>query len=315
MFDDLAAIPPLPPRDPNGHKGTFGSVLIVGGRCDGIDVMVGGPSLCALAALRTGCGLAWLAVPRPVVDAALAIVPEATAIALPVDELNVVLPSAAAEAIDARIQRARVCAVGPGLGTSLGAQQVVMRLASGSPIPLVLDADALNCLAMTPQFALDLQATSILTPHPGEFERLASALDLSARLDVSDPASMRQCAQALATRLACVVILKGSLTTVATTCEVWQVHAGTAALATGGSGDVLTGICASIVAQFGPGSPIIPTLSLFDCARVAVTVHGLSASRWSHDHGTAGLLARDLIDRIPDVMRDARLKGWGAVCP
>ncbi len=310
----IAALPALPARDPDGHKGTFGTVLVVGGHCDGAEVMLGGPALTALAALRTGCGLAWLALPRPILASALEVAPEATGIALPVDENDAIRPSAAAEAIDQRLPRVRCCAVGPGLGTSEGAVQLVMRLVANSPVPLVIDADALNALSSCASFDLDVRAPAILTPHPGEQDRLARALALPV-LPVSPTAvEQRTAATRLAARLGCVVVLKGSITTVADALEVHQLHAGNAALATGGSGDVLTGIIASVVAQFHKplAEPSTASLRLLDCARVGVALHGLAARRWTVGHGNAGLLARDLVDALPATLESVRRVGWPA---
>ncbi|MDA0803386.1 MAG: NAD(P)H-hydrate dehydratase [Planctomycetota bacterium] len=304
----LATLPAIPPRQPDGHKGTFGTVMVVGGHCDGGEVMLGGPALTALAALRTGCGLAWLALPRPILASALEVVPEATGIALPVDETDTIRPSAAAEAIDARLPRVQCCAVGPALGTSDQAAQLVLRLIANAPVPLVVDADALNGLSRTREFAHDFKAPAILTPHPGEFARLCGALGLPALSSDAGPQELAQAATRLAARLGCVVVLKGSLTTVADAIQPWQLHAGTAALATGGSGDVLTGVIASCVAQFHAASG----LTLVDCARIGVALHGLAARRWTRRQGPAGMLARDLVDAIPAALESVRRHGWCA---
>ncbi len=310
----LPELPELPARDPDGHKGTFGTVLVVGGHCDGSEMMIGGPTLTALAALRTGCGLAWLALPRPILANALEVAPEATGIALPVDEHDAIRPSAAAEAIDSRLARVRCCAVGPGLGTSAGAAQLVMRLVANSPVPLVIDADALNALAGCERFDRDLRAPAILTPHPGEFARLAQALALPPLPEAPAAEALCVAATRLAARLGCIVVLKGSITTVADAVECHQLHAGNAALATGGSGDVLTGIIASLVSQFhhAAGEQGCAPLRLLDCSRVGVAIHGLVARRWSVTNGTAGLLARDLVDGIPSTLESIRSLGWPA---
>lgn len=303
----LATLGPLPARPEDGHKGTFGTVLVVGGRCDGDEVMLGGPALAALAALRAGCGLAWLALPRPILASALEVTPEATGIALPVDDAGAIRPSAAAEAIHRRMDRVRCVAIGPGLGTSAAAAQLVLWVAANASVPVVFDADALNCLAATAQFDGDLRARAILTPHPGEYARLAAALSLPA-LDPASRESAAACATRLAARLGCIVVLKGATTTVASVAGAWQLHAGTPALATGGSGDVLTGTIASLVAQSAPEA------SLEDAARMGVALHGLVARRWSASHGDAGLVARDIAAGIPAAMASVRASGWSRAC-
>lgn len=302
---ELEALPPLPDRPESGHKGTFGTVLIVGGTCAGEEVMVGGPALAALAALRAGCGLAWLAMPRPLLASALEVTPEATGVVLPVDEHDALRPSAAAEALHRRMDRVRAIAVGPGLGTSREAAQLVHWITLNASVPVVIDADALNCLAASPDFARDLRAPCVMTPHPGEYGRLAAALALPP-LRVESLESAKECAQQLAARVGAVVVLKGACTTVADLTSVWQLHAGTPALATGGSGDVLTGVMASLVSQSGAG----PMTAIADSARQAVALHGLVARQWTARHGTAGLVARDIAGGLPDAAASVRSLGW-----
>lgn len=307
---------PFPVRDRDGHKGTFGTVVVVGGCAMGLGahphagdagarVMFGGPVLCARAALRAGCGLVDLAMPAPLVPGALAALESATAHALPVSQSGELDPSECAAVLDPVLSRATALAIGPGLGGGDAVAQVVVRLLARDTLPVVVDADALNALAATPRFDLDFRAPAILTPHPGEFGRLASALGLPALGDHPPPAELHGAAASLAQRLGAVVVLKGSRTTVSDGISTWSAHAGSPALATGGSGDVLTGICASIVAQFGPGSRA-RSLSMLDCARWAVIVHGMAALRWSASHGQAGMLAQELCDSVPEALEEAR---------
>jgi NAD(P)H-hydrate epimerase len=267
--------------------------------------MLGGPALTARAALRAGCGLAILAMPEPLLASALAVVPEATGLALPCGRDGELDSSKCAETLDEHLSAAHAIAIGPGLGARLSQQQIVMRLVAGDGAPIVIDADALNALAETERFDLDFRAKAILTPHPGEFSRLAARLSIDA--DPVTPARRRHAAERLAQRLGAVVVLKGSETVVADGLRSWTAHVGNAALATGGSGDVLCGIVASFVAQFhraGAGS----VLDLFDCARLAVQCHGLAADAWSAKHGSAGLLAHELCDLVPDVLSTMRAK-------
>lgn len=309
-------ISPLPARDARGHKGTFGTVVVVGGCAMGLGahpsagdtgarVMLGGPVLCARAALRMGCGLVDLALPAPLVAGALAALESATAHALPVDASGELDASGSASVLDPVLSRASALAIGPGLGGGHAVSQVVVRLLARDTVPAVVDADALNALAATPRFDLDFRAPSILTPHPGEYGRLAAALGLQALPEDPDPAALHSAASALAQRIGAVVILKGSRTTVSDGMHTWSSEAGSPALATGGSGDVLTGACASLLAQFGPGSRS-RALSMFDCARWAVSVHGMAARAWAASHGDAGMLAHELCDSIPKALEEAR---------
>jgi ADP-dependent NAD(P)H-hydrate dehydratase len=304
-------LPSLPPRPEHGHKGTFGTVCVVGGRADEQRIMVGGPALSALAALRSGCGLAVLAVPTPIMAAALVIAPVATGLALPVDEGGSIKPSDAAQLLDRHMSQFQCIAVGPGLGTTTAVQQVVVRLIAQDQTPLVIDADALNCLAGLPDFHRDLRAQAVLTPHPGEYERLASALGI--KHDPINPGTREIAAQDLARRLGCVVVLKGRHTIISDGLNTYINYTGNVALASGATGDVLTGMLAGFIAQFfkaplGTGARQIGALqqggmSLLDCARLAVHAHGLAADLWAELHGAAGMLATDLLNEIPAALR------------
>ncbi len=309
-----ANLPSLPARPADGHKGTFGTVCVIGGQAAAPRVMIGGPAFAALGALRVGCGLAVLAVPRPIVAAALIIAPSATGLALPVDKQRRLKPSDVAELLDAHINSFRVIAIGPGLGADEAQQQIVTRLVSQDETPLVIDADALNALAASRDFHRDLRAPAVLTPHPGEYARLASALGLDG--DPNDPVKREDAARALAQRLGCVVVLKGPRTIISDGIETMTNETGNAALATAGTGDVLTGMIAGLIAQhykapLGAGSRQITAqqqggLSLFDCARLGVHVHGLAADCWSDEHGEAGMLAANLLEAVPTAVRTLR---------
>ena len=123
------SIPALPPRPKDGHKGTFGSVCVIGGQRseDGL-VMVGAPALTANAAMQSGCGKALLAMPQQVLQAGLSLAPTATGIELPVDEVGRIIPSAAIEAIDSHAAGCRCLAIGPGFGAEWPQQQIVATL-------------------------------------------------------------------------------------------------------------------------------------------------------------------------------------------
>ncbi|MDY7110287.1 MAG: NAD(P)H-hydrate dehydratase [Planctomycetota bacterium] len=307
MIDDL---PSLPRRDPAGHKGTFGTVCVLGAQAAGPKVMIGGPAFTATAALRSGAGLAVLAVPRPVMPSALIIAPGATGLALPVDRERSLLPSEVAELLDAHLPGYDCLAVGPGWGTDLPQQQVLIRLVARDDLPMVIDADGLNALAAVRDFHSDFRAPAVLTPHPGEFRRLAENLGLEA--DPVDPDARPAAAEQMARRLGCVVVLKGHRTVISDGIDSAINESGNVALATAGTGDVLTGIIASFIAQFfkrnlGAGSRQVTAkqqggLSLFGCARCAVHVHGVAADLWSQRHNNAGLLASDLLDLIPEAL-------------
>lgn len=270
--------PALPQRDPAGHKGNFGTTLIVGGTTaqthdDHLPiVMAGGPALAAGAALRAGAGLAQLALPAPLVPAALAITPEATAIALPTDDLAL-----AATILHHAASHASALLVGPGLGQNPTARALT-RAALDSPCPaLVFDADSLNALTATtppPDRLGRPDQTIFLTPHRGEFNRLAHWLGLA------DPA-------AIAERLRVVLIVKSADTLIVdgTTGTPAPTHlpGQQPLLATGGSGDVLAGILTGLVAQWVAASPESPITKLAPAtlAAIAVRGHQRAAAFWA----------------------------------
>ena len=179
------SIPSLPQRPPDGHKGTFGTVCVIGGQTTPPRVMLGGPAFAALGALRAGCGLAILAVPAPLMTDALVVAPSATGLALPVDGKGNLRPSEVAALLDDYRPLVDCLAVGPGLGAGDPQQQVLVRLIAQEDLPLVIDADGLNALAAAPDFHRDLRAPAVLTPHPGEFKKLTAALRIDA--DPVDP--------------------------------------------------------------------------------------------------------------------------------
>ena len=329
---EFSPLPALPRRDPAGHKGSFGSVLVVGGCAHEPRTMLGGAVLAARAALRAGAGRAILAVPEPLAREALLLLPEATVVALPCDPRGHLLPSPAAERIDAALAEARVAVIGPALGRSDEAGQVVMRLLSLEDALVVVDADAIRAFADHRDPTLDLRAAAVFTPHPGEAAALADALALE--IDCTERATRPSAAHQLAQRLGAVVVLKGAGTVTSGGLEAWRCERGGPALATGGSGDVLAGVVGGLLAQFAPRpDPIARALgraakepslaataatepslaataatepSIAALAALAVEAHARAGDLWTADHGNAGALAHEIADRIPDALVEMR---------
>lgn len=299
----MSKLSTLPPRQADGHKGTFGTVCVIGGQANPPNIMLGGPTLSAQGALRVGAGLAVLALPQPIIIAALTVVPAATALALAVDKYGQLDSKSSTEQIVAQLPRFNCLAIGPGLGVGKAQQKLLGELIKKSNQPLVIDADGLNNLAKKPKILVKLPKDAILTPHPGEFMRLADAVKL--RLDPISPNLRSAAVQNLADKLECVVMLKGSTTIISNGNEVWEWSKTNPALATGGTGDVLTGIIAGLVAQFGSGMAE-PQLNLFECAQLGVYIHALAAQAWSARNGSAGMLATDLPHEIPAVLNYLR---------
>jgi len=293
-------IPPLPTRPTEGHKGTFGTVTVFGGCCAGDARMVGAPCLAALAALRAGAGLAVLAVPDPIADAALTIAPTATAWPVPVDAAGEIVPAEAARLLAEAAGKPGCLVVGPGLGRSPAARALALQAVLQEDAPVVLDADALNALAAVPELQRDMRASAVLTPHPGEYGRLARALGLEE--DPASAAGRADAAQRLAAFLGVVVVLKGARTVVADAARVWTSDAELPQLAAGGTGDVLAGVIAGLVSQHSRSA------GLFDCAAHAVAAHADAARAWGAATGASGgMLATDLLGRLPAAVETRRL--------
>jgi len=264
------------PRD--AHKGHYGHVLIVGG-----DEGMGGAALMAgEAALRCGAGLVSVATRKTHVAALLARRPEL--MVRGIDSMSELEPLLA---------RATVVAVGPGLGINPWGEQLLYRIIRAE-LPIVVDADALNLLASHPDWIATAGSLQVLTPHPGEAARLLGTETATVQADRFSAIEALQ--------LLCkgVVVLKGSGTLV-TASEVdgpiGICPFGNPGMATGGMGDVLTGVIASLIAQ---------GLSLADAAREGVCLHSLAADCAAEDHGERGLLATDLLPWLRRLVNGAK---------
>ena len=230
----------LPPRKVDGHKGDFGKLLIVGGAMG----YTGAPYLAASAAVRAGCGLVYLGVPRCIwsVEAAKC----ASAMPFPLPDDGERLSAGALAPICEKLKSCNVLALGPGLGRGAGVSKLVDALLRGTEQPVVLDADGLNALSED-MSALDARRrrVTVLTPHDGELARLlgVSLVELAQK-------GRAETARAFAMEHGCVLVRKGHRTLVALPDgRVLENSCGGSALAKGGSGDVLTGVIAALLAQ------------------------------------------------------------------
>lgn len=259
---DLAA--GLQPRHANAHKGEHGHVLCVGGEMG----MGGAVRLCAEAALRAGAGLASVATRSEGVAALVAARPEAMTHAVEDADALLIL-----------VRRADVLAVGPGLGRGdWGSTLFEAALESGKP--LILDADGLGLLSEKPRPL----PQAILTPHPGEAARLLGCSNQDVQAD------RFSAVRALVEKFQCVVVLKGAGTLVAAPGETTAViGAGNPGMATGGMGDVLTGVIAALHAQ---------RLSLFRAAVFGALLHGAAGDAAARVDGERGLLPSDLFPHL-----------------
>jgi len=281
-------VPSLVPRAADAHKGDFGRVLVVGGSRG----MVGAPALAANAALRGGAGLVTVAAPETVQLAVASLCPCATSIPLACDADGRLSPAAGDQV--ARAAGVADClAVGPGLGTG-EPQQRVVRAAAGQAEPCVLDADGLNNLE--PGWAGARRAPMVLTPHPGEFARLRSlsVAEIQADRQAAAVAAARGWADAAPGDADLVVVLKGAGTVVTDGRRVYVNATGNPGMATGGSGDVLTGLIAALMGQ---------NMTPFDAAVLGVHLHGLAGDLAAERLGQVCLTAADILEALPEAFR------------
>jgi hydroxyethylthiazole kinase-like uncharacterized protein yjeF len=276
--EDEDVLEHLPPRPRDAHKGDFGNVLVVAGSRG----MSGAARLVAMAALRSGAGLVKVAVPESVRAEVAAFRPEIMTIGLP-ETASGAIAASAIETLKPYLEWADVVALGPGLGQDPDTARFLEGLFSAARQPFVIDADGLNLIAAHGLLS-KLPAETILTPHPGEFDRLAGA-------KYADFHSRATAARDFAQAHRLTLVLKGSPTLCFDARGYGVLNpTGNPGLATAGSGDVLTGMIAALRAQgVGPHA----------AAWVAVFLHGRSADLLVEDTGTASLVAGDVITGLP----------------
>ena len=270
-------------RHPESHKGDFGHLLVLAGARG----KSGAALLSASAALRTGTGLVTLAGPQGLVpvfssvllEAMTAPQPERADGSLKLDE----------RVLSQALNGKSAVAFGPGIGVSVETKRMARWLLKKSQVPLLIDADGLNCVASQVAMLKTATVPVVLTPHPGEMSRLAAmpTTDIQAnRLDV---------ARSFATRYGCYLVLKGARSIIAAPDgRTWLNPTGNPGMASGGMGDVLSGIIGGLLAQgYAPD----------EACCLGVFLHGAAADIFAQQHGEAGMLARDVIDTLPDTLR------------
>ena len=276
-------LPSLPPRPSDAHKGTFGTALIIGGSRG----MTGAVSLAGMAALRGGAGLVRLAVPDRCLETVAGCEPSYMTAALP-DDLAGRISGEAYAPIVQLAQAATVVALGPGLGRSADLDHLVARLYQELPLPMICDADALNALSTNPELLSHHAGPRVLTPHPGEFARLVGHKYPSEEREVA--------ALELAGRCRLIVALKGHRTFVTDGRRHWHNSTGNPGMATGGSGDSLTGLITALACQH---------LEPYDAARLGVYLHGLAGDLAAKELGEMSLIASDIVSYLPQALRTA----------
>jgi NAD(P)H-hydrate epimerase len=278
-------IAPLPVRAADAHKGDVGRILVIGGCCNDTLAMVGAPALVANAALRAGAGLVQIMAPKDLRPAVATLAPCATTRTLP-QRADLILEAAADFQAD-------VIALGPGLGDSLTSEAVAEAL-RGFARPVVVDADGLNLLAGAEPFDIPVPHRVVLTPHPGEARRLLAARRIEQTLDRTSQ-TRRAAACELNRAFGCVIALKGSGTVVTNGDRLYVNETGNAGLATGGAGDVLTGVIAGLIGQ---------KMSPFEAAILGVYLHGLAGDYAAEELGQRSIMATDVIEFLPEAISE-----------
>lgn len=273
-----------PPRRDDAHKGDVGRVIIIGGCCSEV-CMVGAPSLAANGAFRAGAGLVQVLAPEAIRTSIAVLAPCATIRRLPTN---------APELLRATNDfHADVVAIGPGLGDSLS-PSVVVEFLAGFRGPIVVDADGLNLLSTVPRCDIPDARRVVLTPHPGEARRLLAARGIDRAIDASAP-SRRAAACALVEAFGCTVILKGRHTLVTNGDRIYTNETGNSGMATGGTGDVLTGVIAALIGQ---------RMDPFEGTILGVFLHGLAGDYAAEELGRWSMTALDVIDYLPEAFRE-----------
>lgn len=280
ILDLATELKSLKPRLPGANKGDFGRVLIIGGDIG----MSGAVRMAAESAARVGCGLVTV-ITRPSHAAMVNITrPEIMCYGLDADN------SSHAEKFDFLLEKADVIIIGPGLGmTNWGHGMLIRVMLKRLHKPVIMDADALNFLAINnDSYAANINNEFILTPHPGEAARLLNITTEQIQQDrITAIKKLQQ-------KFACTVVLKGSGTLIKSSAPtVYICNAGNPGMASGGMGDVLSGIIGGLVAQ---------DLDSCQAARLAVVAHATAGDLLALEEGQIGILASDLIPKVRRIL-------------
>lgn len=275
----------LPPRPTHSHKGTYGRVFVAAGSVG----MTGAAALTSAGALRAGAGLVTLGTPKnlnPILEVKLT---EVMTLPLPETAEGSLALEAKVDIIEAIERTKPVLAIGPGLSQHPETVSLVHSVIRESDTPTVIDADGINALARSKEILSSLSPQTVLTPHPGEMARLLGGTIEALERDRIG------LAQRFAQDHNVTLVLKGAPTVVAREDgEVWINSTGNAGMATGGMGDVLTGLIAGLMAQ---------KISAFDAAVLGVYLHGLAADLVAEKIGLHGLMAGDVLNNVPEAIK------------
>lgn len=277
ILDEAAVGRLLPERNPWGHKGDFGRLLLL---CGSVGY-TGAAALAARAAVRSGAGLVFLGVPEPIYAIEAVKLDEPVVFPLPTDGVG--LGEAAVPEILRRLQSCDACLVGPGLGQSPGVLAVVSAVLAEANCPVILDADGINVLAAHKDRLRERTGVTILTPHDGELARLAPP-----------DGGRREQTVAMARDLGVILLRKGHRTLVTDGVTLYENPTGNPGMATGGSGDVLAGLLTALV-----GQGIAP----LEAAACAAWLHGAAGDRCAAALGQYGMTPTDMVEALPRLLK------------
>lgn len=268
----------LPDRDPWGHKGTFGRVLLLCGSLG----FTGAAYLAAMGALRCGAGLVFLGVPESIYQIEAVKLNEPVVFPLPEEDGK--LSEAAIPQILERLPQMDAVLIGCGLGQSDGTFQVVKAVLQNAECPVVVDADGINVLAQHKDILRGRTAPAILTPHDGEFVRMGF-----------QPGQDRmEAAAELARDLGCIAVLKGHRTCITDGTYGYVNQTGNPGMAVGGSGDVLSGMIAALL-----GQGIAP----LEAAACGAWLHGAAGDLCAEKLGQYAMLPTDMLSALPRLLK------------
>jgi len=268
----------LPDRDPWGHKGNFGKILLLCGSRG----FTGAAYLAAMGALRSGAGLTFLGVPESIY--AIEAVKLNEPVVFPLPDAAGKLSTDAIPEIRKRLPAMDAVLVGPGLGQSADTLEVVKAVLESAECPVVLDADGINVIAAHKDVVRGRKYPTILTPHDGEFARLGG------QIGESRMASARQ----LARDLHCIMLLKGHETCITDGYTDYLNKTGNPGMAVGGSGDVLAGIIVSLLGQH---------IAPLEAAAVGAWLHGAAGDLCAQELGQYGMLPTDMLNVLPRLLK------------
>ena len=277
-LDHASVLAKLPDRDPRGHKGDYGRLLLLCGSRG----YTGAAALAAVGALRCGAGLVFLGVPESIY--AIEAVKLTEPVVFPLLDREGMFAAEAAEQIKERLGRMDAVLIGPGLGQSEGTLAVLRCVLNSFSGPVIVDADGINLLSQHKDLLRGRTGITILTPHEGEAARLLGRAVTDRKTD----------ALLLARELGAILLLKGHQTLITDGEVVFCNPTGNPGMAVGGSGDVLAGMIAGLLGQ---------KLSALDAAACAVWLHGAAGDLCAREMGQYAMLPTDYLEVLPRLLK------------